>query len=56
MKKIPKNVQKNLVSLDIFLEDNMNMCKCFFHFSKNKVNLRLDNPLEDYMLNVKKVD
>ena len=56
MKKIPKNVQKNLVSLDIFLEDNMNMCKCFFHFSKNKVNLKLDNPLEDYMLNVKKVD
>ena len=26
MKKRPKNVRKNLVSLDIFLKDNTNMC------------------------------
>ena len=56
MKKIPKSFQKNLVPLDNFLKDNMNMCEGFLSFSNNKISLKFDNPLEEYMLNVKKVD
>ena len=56
MKKIPKNVQKNLMPLDVFLKNNMNMCECFLSFPNFKINLKLDNPLEEYMYNVKKVD
>lgn len=56
MQKIPKNLQNNLVPLDDFLRDNMNMCETFFHFLNNTTNLKLDNPLEENMLGVKKVD
>ena len=56
MRKIHKNLQNNLVPLDVFLRDNMNMCKTFFHFLGNRTNLKLDNPLEENMLGVKKVD
>ena len=56
MQKIPKNLQNNLVPLDDFLRDNMNVCETFFHFLGNRTNLKLDNPLEENMLGVKKVD
>lgn len=56
MRKIHKNLQNNLVPLDVFLRDNMNMCETFFHFLGNRTNLKLDNPLEENMLGVKKVD
>ena len=55
MRKTPKSVQKNLVPFDVFLRDNMNMCKCFFHFSNNKINLKLDNPFRRVLLNVKRL-
>lgn len=56
MQKIPKSLQNKLVPLDVFLRDNMNMCETFFHLLSNTTNLKLDNPLEDNMLGVKKVD
>lgn len=54
MQKIPKSLQNKLVPLDVFLRDNM--CETFFHLLSNTTNLKLDNPLEDNVLGVKKVD
>ena len=56
MRTIPKNMQPHLVPLDDFLKNEVSFCEPFFVFSNQKVNIKLDDPFEKYMCNVKKVD
>ena len=55
MRTIPKNMQQHLVPLDDFLKNEMSFSEPFLVLSNQKVNIKLDNPLEKYMCNVKKV-
>ena len=55
MRTILKNMQQHLVPLDDFLKNEMSFSEPFLVLSNQKVNIKLDNPLEKYMCNVKKV-
>ena len=49
-------MQPHLVLLDNFLKNEISFWEPFFVFPNQKVNIKLDNPFEKYMCNVKKVD
>ena len=51
VEKIPEYLKSKLLSLDVFLEGRLFSCEPFFIFlgSNNKVNIYIDNPLEEYM-------
>ena len=55
MKKIPENIQKKLVPLNVFLKNELWPCESFFIFSNNKVSIRIDSPLDKCMVGKKKL-
>ena len=56
MKNIPANISQHLVPLNNYLKNELTKCEQFFYFFNQKVNIKLDNPLEKYMNNIRKVD
>lgn len=56
IRNIPKNIPPKVVPLDYFLKNELLFCEPFFVFSNQKVNIKIDNRFEKYMLDLKKVD